>query len=108
MSTNTPSLASLKAVAEAATPGPWQNILGLVWTESECPLAECTDLVDATHIATFNPQTAGRLIQALVDARATIEEELACMCKPFISEPFTCLRCNTLADLDAAFDWTGV
>lgn len=69
----------LREVAQAATPGPWRTTYldeGVV--EIETPdgahIAVADGLpADATHIATFDPPTVQRILDALDKARAEVE-----------------------------------
>jgi hypothetical protein len=127
MSTNTPSLAELKRVAEAATPGPWRwmNRRTLVGDHGPRPVVLACDgkmeirhkdsgmLVELTpswsdpeYIATFDPQTAGRLIQAL----EIYEKALADTSNHWhdqSDEVTNCSACNARAEIRRLIDFGG-
>lgn len=151
--TNTPSLAELKRIAEAATPGPLEDIHPnaddgdirvQVYHAHKRTVVHSDDTIawklnenNARFIAFLNPQTAGRLIQALVDARAALRDMINLSAK--YTEYFEAVSAGeydknrrpaplrdyeqmmvdqwadkgskamtTSAKLESSFDWTGV
>lgn len=75
----TPSLADLRRIAEAATPGPWRwgthGVDFLVGADRKVALAGDIRIEqpDAQYIATFNPQTVLALLDRLQAAEKVVE-----------------------------------
>lgn len=79
-------LAELKAVAEAATPGPWQWMDGGVFHSTSFGWQPVTlPGESAQYIATFDPPTTLSLVSAL-DAKTYEAERLGLMCLGLIKQ----------------------
>ena len=78
-------LATIKARAEAASPGPWEADLGSVWRPSPLSVVEIvcdcrggehvTTREDAEHIAGMDPATTLRLVAEIERLQALVDDE---------------------------------
>lgn len=90
----TPILTQLKEIAGKATPGPWTVYTPLAYITPGIEAANGKTIVvyqggwdnddggvrtgvsDALHIATFNPETTGKLLDALEYALSVLEDSI--------------------------------
>lgn len=70
----TPAEAEMRALAEAAMPGPWFNSLSVKTTNGEIV---CT-AADRAYIAAANPQAVLALLDALAAAREALQQIADC------------------------------
>lgn len=68
-------IAELRAIAEAATPGPWavDDFDGFVVAENRADVAAVASQHDRAHIATFNPAR----VKALLDCVEALDRSCA-------------------------------